>query len=80
LRGSGRLAVSPRVLTAFERRAWVLVYVAATLGLCAGLLFLDPAHGIYRWVGSVAISLLRALVLVTLGVSPLMQWYLRAKR
>ena len=80
LRGSGHLPVAPRVLTALERRIWVFIYTAVTLGLCVAFLFLDPAHSAYRWLSSAAIALLRALVLTAVGVSPLMLGYLRAKR
>jgi hypothetical protein len=94
LRDRGPRTAEPRPLTAFERRTWVLVFALVTLGFCVGFLILDHTLGHWyhhrRWVGlgglliaglgSVAIALLRALVLAALSVSLLMTGYLRAKR
>jgi len=82
LRPRGRLAVMPRALTAFERRAWVLGFAIATLGFSAGFLILGHALGASRWEGpsNAAIALLRALVLAALCVGGLLKVRLHAKR
>ena len=84
LRGGGHAAVGPRPLTRVERRRWVLVFVIVTLGLCAGFFILDRLYGnpYHRWIGigSLAVALLRALVVAAVLVSLLLKGYLRAKR
>jgi Domain of unknown function (DUF4184) len=86
LRSSGRLVVTPRALSASERHIWVGIYLLTTLVCGAGFLILDHSSTNYQWiggsigVGSVAVALLRALVLAALCVSLLMRAYLRAKR
>lgn len=80
LRG-GHQPVGRRLLTARERRAWVLLFVIVTLGFCAGFLVLDLSGNPLRWlgIGSLAVAILRALVVSCLLVSALLQGYLRTK-
>jgi hypothetical protein len=84
LRGGGHSVVEPRTLRRVERRSWVLVFVIVTLGLCAGFFVLDRVYGnpYHRWIGiaSLAVALLRALVVASIVVSLLLKGYLRAKR
>ena len=82
LRSGGPATVAPaRALSAPERRIWVGVYACAALLCGAGFLWLDhpPAGGRWGWLSGVAIALLRALAAAALGVSVLLQGYLRSR-
>jgi len=78
LRSTGRVEVTARVLNASERRTWALVFLLTTLGFCVAFLILDPRAGPYRWrwIGGLAVALLRALILASLCIGLLMQAYL----
>jgi Domain of unknown function (DUF4184) len=82
LRGGGNPVVTPRALTASERRAWVLGFAIAVVSGCVGFFMLEYQYGGGRWlgVGTAAIALLRAVVTASLCVGLLLAVYLRTRR
>ena len=83
LRGSAHAVVERRVLSARERRNWLLVFTLLLLGGCAGFFILDRlGNPDLRWRGisNIAVSFLRALAVAAILVSVLLQGSLRAKR
>jgi Domain of unknown function (DUF4184) len=82
LRSSGPPTAAPaRALAAPERRTWVGGYVLATVLFSAAFFWLDHPHwgGPRIQLGAAAIALLRGLTAAGIGVSVLLQGYLRSR-
>jgi hypothetical protein len=82
LRGGSRTPVVTRRFSAFERNSWVLAYVIAAVVCYSLFLNLEVRYGPNPWIGpsTVAVALLRGLLLASISISVLMQGYLLTKR
>jgi hypothetical protein len=79
LRRGREQAVAQRLLNAAERRAWVLTYVAAAIGLSVAWLLWEPtSHSVKAIATGIAVGALRGAATSLVCISVALDWRLRA--